>query len=62
MLKKIDGTKYKPNLLNNWNFQEMTFVTDKNNGNKILRNLIQNIYFRKFEIMGSIVLSSKLHL
>ena len=49
-----DGTKYKPNLLNNKNLQEMTLVTSKNHGNEILRNLIQKINFRKVEIMGSI--------
>ncbi len=30
-----DGTKYKPNLLNNKNLQEMTLVTSKNHGNEI---------------------------
>ena len=52
--EKRDGTKYKPNLLNNKNLQEMTLVTSKNHGNEILRNLIQKINFRKVEIMGSI--------
>ena len=52
--EKRDGTKYKPNLLNNNNLQEMTLVTSKNHGNEILRNLIQKINFRKVEIMGSI--------
>jgi len=52
--EKRDGTKYKPNLLNNKNLQEMTLVTSKNHGNDILRNLIQKINFRKVEIMGSI--------
>ena len=52
--EKRDGTKYKPNLLNNKNLQEMTLVTSKNHGNEILRNLIQKIKFRKVEIMGSI--------
>ncbi len=49
-----DGTKYKPNLLNNKNLKEMTLVTSKNHGNEILRNLIQKINFRDVEIMGSI--------
>ncbi len=52
--EKRDGSKYKPNLLNNKNLQEMTLVTSKNHGNEILRNLIQKINFRKVEIMGSI--------
>jgi len=39
--EKRDGTKYKPNLLNNKNLQEMTLVTSKNHGNEILRNLIK---------------------
>ena len=52
--EKRDGTKYKPNLLNNKNLQEMTLVTSKNHGNEILKNLIQKINFRKVEIMGSI--------
>ncbi len=52
--EKRDGKKYKPNLLNNNNLQEMTLVTSKNHGNEILRNLIQKINFRKVEIMGSI--------
>ena len=52
--EKRDGTKYKPNLRNNKNLQEMTLVTSKNHGNEILRNLIQKINFRKVEIMGSI--------
>ena len=52
--EKRDGTKYKPNLLNNNNLQEMTLVTSKNHRNEILRNLIQKINFRKVEIMGSI--------
>ena len=52
--EKRDGTKYHPNLLNNKNLQEMTLVTSKNHGNEILRNLIQEINFRKVEIMGSI--------
>jgi len=49
-----DGSKYKPNLLNNKNLKEMTLVTSKNHGNEILRNLIQKINFRDVEIMGSI--------
>jgi len=49
-----DGTKYKPNLLNNKNLKEMTLVTSKNHGNEILRNLIQKINFLKLEIIGSI--------
>ena len=52
--EKRDGTKYKTNLLNNKNIQEMTLVTSKNHGNEILRNLIRKINFRKVEIMGSI--------
>jgi 3'(2'), 5'-bisphosphate nucleotidase len=52
--EKRDGSKYKPNLLNNKNLQEMTLVTSKNHGNEILKNLIQKINFRKVEIMGSI--------
>ena len=52
--RKRDGSKYKPNLLNNKNLQEMTLVTSKNHGNEILRNLIEKINFRKVEIMGSI--------
>ncbi len=52
--EKRDGTKYKPNLSNNKNLQEMTLVTSKNHGNEILKNLIQKINFRKVEIMGSI--------
>jgi len=52
--EKRDGTKYKPNILNNKNLQEMTLVTSKNHGNDVLRNLIQKINFRKVEIMGSI--------
>ena len=49
-----DGTKYKPNLLNNKNLHEMTLVTSKNHGNEILKNLIHKINFCKVEIMGSI--------
>ena len=49
--EKRDGTKYKSNLLNKNNLQEMTLVTSKNHGNEILRNLIQKINFRKVEIM-----------
>ena len=52
--EKRDGTKYKTNLFNNKNLQEMTLVTSKNHGNDVLRNLIQKINFRKVEIMGSI--------
>ena len=52
--EKRDGTKYKTNLLNNKNLQEMTLVTSKNHGNEVLRNLIQKINFHKVEIMGSI--------
>jgi len=52
--EKRDGTKYKPNLLNNKNLQEMTLVTSKNHGNEILQNLIKKINFNKVEIMGSI--------
>ena len=52
--EKRDGTRYKPNILNNQNLQEMTLVTSKNHGNDVLRNLIQKINFRKVEIMGSI--------
>ncbi len=52
--EKRDGTKYKPNLQNNNNLQEMKLVTSKNHGNEILRNLIQKINFRKVQIMGSI--------
>ena len=52
--EKRDGTKYKPNLLNNKNLQEMTLVTSKNHGNEILKNLIHKINFCKVEIMGSI--------
>ena len=52
--EKRDGTKSKPNLLNNMNLQEMTLVTSKNHGNEVLRNLIQKIDFCKVEIMGSI--------
>ena len=52
--EKRDGSKYKPNILNNKNLKEMTLVTSKNHGNDILRNLIQKINFRKVEIMGSI--------
>ena len=52
--EKRDGAKYKPNLQNNKNLQEMTLVTSKNHGNEILQNLIQKIKFRKVEIMGSI--------
>ena len=52
--EKRDGTKYKPNILNNKNLKEMTLVTSKNHGNDILRNLIKKINFRKVEIMGSI--------
>ncbi len=52
--EKRDGTKCKPNLLNNKNLQEMTLVTSKNHRNETLRNLIQKINFHKVEIMGSI--------
>ncbi len=52
--EKRDGTKYKTNLFNNKNLQEMTLVTSKNHGNEVLRSLIQKINFRKVEIMGSI--------
>jgi len=52
--EKRDGKKYKPNLLSNDNLQEMNLVISKNHGNKILKNLIQKINFRKVEIMGSI--------
>ena len=52
--EKRDGSKHKPNLLDNKNLQEMTLVTSKNHGNEILRNLIQKINFRKVVIMGSI--------
>ena len=44
--EKRDGTKYKTNLFNNKNLQEMTLVTSKNHGNEVLRNLIQKINFR----------------
>ena len=52
--EKRDGTKYKTNLFNKKNLQEMTLVTSKNHGNEVLRNLIQKINFHKVEIMGSI--------
>ncbi len=52
--EKRDGTKYKTNLFNNKNLQEMTLVTSKNHGNEVLRNLIQKINFHKVKIMGSI--------
>ncbi len=49
-----DGSKHKPNLLNNKNLKDMTLVTSKNHRNEILRNLIQKINFCNVEIMGSI--------
>ena len=52
--EKRDGTKYKLNCNKNKKLKEMTLVTSKNHGNKILRTLIQKINFCKVEIMGSI--------
>ena len=52
--EKKSGLKFKPNLRKCENLQEMTLVTSKNHGNKILNNLIQKINFCKVEIMGSI--------
>ena len=52
--EKRDGSKHKPNLLNNKNLKDMTLVTSKNHRNEILRKLIQKINFCKVEIMGSI--------
>ena len=49
-----DGSKYKPNLLNNRNLQEMALVTSKNHGNETLKKLIDKINFRQVVIMGSI--------
>jgi len=48
--EKRDGTKYKPNPLNNKNLQEMTLVTSKNHGNELLRNLIKKIFFKRYLI------------
>ncbi|WP_075506960.1 3'(2'),5'-bisphosphate nucleotidase CysQ [Prochlorococcus marinus] len=52
--EKRDGSKYEPNLFNKNNLQEMTLVTSKNHGNKVLKNLIKKINFSKVKIMGSI--------
>ena len=52
--EKRDGSKHKPNLLNNKNLKDMTLVTSKNHRNEILRKLIKKINFCKVEIMGSI--------
>ena len=52
--EKRDGSKYEPILLKNRNLHEMTLVTSKNHGNRILSSLIQEINFCKVVIMGSI--------
>ena len=52
--EKRDGSKFKPNLSNKKNLQEMTLVTSKNHRNETLKKLIQKINFSKVEIMGSI--------
>ena len=52
--EKRDGSEYKPIVLKSKNLKDMTLVTSKNHGNKILQNLIKKINFNKVQVMGSI--------
>ena len=53
-LEKRDGDIQKQNLSETNILQKMTVVTSKNHGNEKLKNLIDNIKFKKIIIMGSI--------
>ena len=52
--EKRNGSKIKTQKIGNQNFEEMTLVTSKNHNNKILKNLIEKIPFKKVVVMGSI--------
>ena len=52
--EKRNGSRIKTQKIDNQNFEEMTLVTSKNHNNKILKNLIQKIPFKKVVVMGSI--------
>ena len=52
--EKKDGSIIKPYLFKNKTLQEMVLVTSKNHNNKILKQLILKIDFKKVMIMGSI--------
>ena len=52
--EKRDGSKHKPNLLNNKNLKDMTLVTSKNHRNETLQRLIENINYKEVITMGSI--------
>jgi len=52
--ERRDSLKQKFNLAAIHNLSSMTLVTSKNHGNKILKNLIEKISFKKVIVMGSI--------
>ena len=53
-LEKRSGSIQKPNFSETNILQKMTVVTSKNHGNEKLKNLIDNIKFKKIIVMGSI--------
>ena len=52
--ERENRSKLKPKLSNNKSLREMILVTSKNHGNKILRDLIEQIEFKDVKVMGSI--------
>ena len=52
--EKRNGSRIETQKIDNQNFEEMTLVTSKNHNNKILKNLIEKIPFKKVVVMGSI--------
>ena len=53
-LEKRNGSIQKQNFSETNTLQQMTVVTSKNHGNEKLKNLIDNIKFKKIIVMGSI--------
>ena len=53
-LEKRNGSIQKQNFSETNTLQQMTLVTSKNHGNEKLKNLIDNIKFKKIIVMGSI--------
>ena len=49
-----EGLRKKINISNNSNLKDMSLVTSKNHRNKILKELIHKINFKKIIVMGSI--------
>ena len=52
--ERRDKSKIKPFLKRNQSLHEMVLVTSKNHRNKILKNLINKINFKRVVVMGSI--------